>query len=165
MGMGNFKGAKGQSIVKYSNTLPQSVEKRLNRSRCYWVMDSGEPKEACVIWGTDPDTKGLGKGCAWAYPTTLWCKLSKNGWTAVWVVDSSRHKEARVQLHFSGSANVPSWESTLAPPGEYDWSVRMWQRCGLMSNYFFHLLLLWLPCVADADIIFSSCGFFYLLLL
>jgi len=26
-----------------------------------------------------------------------------------------------------------------------------------------HLLLVWLPCVADTDIIFSSCGFFYLL--
>jgi len=28
-------------------------------------------------------------------------------------------------------------ECTLAPPGEYDWSVR--RRCGLMSNYFDHL--------------------------
>ena len=29
---------------------------------------------------------------------------------------------------------------TLAPPGEYDWTVCLWQRCGLMSNYFDHLL-------------------------
>jgi len=29
-----------------------------------------------------------------------------------------------------------------------------------MSNYFDHLL--WLTCVADADIIFLSCGFFLL---
>jgi len=28
----------------------------------------------------------------------------------------------------------------LAPPGEYDWTVRLWQRCGFMSNYFDHLL-------------------------
>jgi len=21
------------------------------------------------------------------------------------------------------------------PPGEYDWTVRVWRRCGLMSNY------------------------------
>jgi len=26
------------------------------------------------------------------------------------------------------------------PPGEYDWTVRLQQRCGLMSNYFDHLL-------------------------
>ena len=30
---------------------------------------------------------------------------------------------------------------TLAPPGEYDWTVRVRRRCGLMSNYFDHLLL------------------------
>jgi len=28
------------------------------------------------------------------------------------------------------------------PPGEYDWTVHVWRRCGLMSNYFDHLLLL-----------------------
>jgi len=31
---------------------------------------------------------------------------------------------------------------TLAPPGKYDWTVRMRRRCGLMSNYFNRLLLL-----------------------
>jgi len=31
---------------------------------------------------------------------------------------------------------------TLAPPGEYDWTVHVRRRCGLMSNYFDHLLLL-----------------------
>ena len=30
----------------------------------------------------------------------------------------------------------------LAPPGEYNWTVRVWWRCSLMSNYFDHLLLL-----------------------
>jgi len=29
---------------------------------------------------------------------------------------------------------------TLAPSAEYDWTVRVWQWCGLMSNYFDHLL-------------------------
>jgi len=32
---------------------------------------------------------------------------------------------------------------TLAPPGEYDWTIHVWQRCGLTSNYFDHLLLLY----------------------
>jgi len=31
-------------------------------------------------------------------------------------------------------------EGTLAPPGEYDWTVRLRRRCGLTSNYFDHLL-------------------------
>jgi len=37
-----------------------------------------------------------------------------------------------------------SWEGTLAPPGEYDLTTRLLRRCGLMSNYFDHLLSLWL---------------------
>jgi len=31
---------------------------------------------------------------------------------------------------------------TLAPPGEYHWIVHVRRRCGLLSNYFDHLLLL-----------------------
>jgi len=32
--------------------------------------------------------------------------------------------------------------STLAPPGEYDWTVRVRRRYFLMSNYFDHLFFL-----------------------
>jgi len=52
-------------------------------------------------------------------------------------------KEAQVQLHSLGGANVPSWEGTLAPPGEYNWTFHLWRQCSLISNYFDHLLLLW----------------------
>ena len=31
---------------------------------------------------------------------------------------------------------------TLAPPEEYDWTIHVRRRCGLMSNYFDHLLFL-----------------------
>jgi len=31
---------------------------------------------------------------------------------------------------------------TLAPPGEYEWTVHVQRRCGLMSNYFDHLFYL-----------------------
>jgi len=31
---------------------------------------------------------------------------------------------------------------TLAPPGKYDWTVRVRQRCRLMSSYSDHLVLL-----------------------
>ena len=52
------------------------------------------------------------------------------------VVDSAGPKEAQVQSYSPGGASVPSHEGTLAPPGEYDWTVRLLGRCGLMSNYF-----------------------------
>jgi len=31
-----------------------------------------------------------------------------------------RPREAQVHLHSPGGANVPTWEGSLAPPGEYD---------------------------------------------
>jgi len=51
-------------------------------------------------------------------------------------------KEAQVQSYSPGGAIVPTWEGTLASPGEYNWTICLWRRCGLMSNYFDHLLLL-----------------------
>ena len=45
-----------------------------------------------------------------------------------------------VQSYLPGGNNVPTWEGTLVPPGEYDWTVGLWQWCNLMSNYFDHLL-------------------------
>jgi len=33
------------------------------------------------------------------------------------------------------------WMRTMAPPGEYDWTVHLRRRFGLLSNYFDHLLL------------------------
>ena len=62
--------------------------------------------------------------------------------TVIWVVYSGAPKEAQVQSYSPGGANVPSWEGTLAPAGEYDWTVCPRRRCGLMSNYLDDLLLL-----------------------
>ena len=51
-------------------------------------------------------------------------------------------KEAQVQLYSPGGANdVPYHVGILAPPGEYDGTVRLRQRCGFMSNYFVHLFV------------------------
>jgi len=91
------------------------------------------------------------------YPMTLCRELCKNSWTdqfAIWVVDSGRPKEAQVKSYLPGGANVPTWEGTLAPPGEYDWIVHLRRRCGLMSNYFDHLLSLcpqlgWSACLLN----------------
>ena len=35
-------------------------------------------------------------------------------------------KKAQVQSYSPGGANVPSHVGTLAPPGEYDWTVHLW---------------------------------------
>jgi len=73
-----------------------------------------------------------------AYSELFYKRSPKNGWTyrfSVWVVDSGGPKEAQVQSYSPGGANV----GTLAPPGEYDWTVCMRRRCGLLPNYFDHL--------------------------
>jgi len=53
------------------------------------------------------------------------CKVSamSSAKMAIWVVDSSGLKEAQVQPYSPGGAIVPTWEGTLAPPGEYDSTV------------------------------------------
>jgi len=41
----------------------------------------------------------------------------------------------------------------LVPPVKYDWTVNVWWQCGLMSNYFDHLLqFIYIPSVI------SHCG-------
>jgi len=60
-------------------------------------------------------------------PLGLWTRIGRR-----------KHKFSHIRQM---GANVPRWESTLAPPGEYNWTVRLWWRCGLMSNYCDHLLL------------------------
>ena len=88
------------------------------------MNSSGPKEEARVRFGPDPHAKGqlLGERHAQACPTTLCRELRKNGWTdrfVVSVVDSGRPKEAQVHSYSPGGANVPSWKSTLASPGEY----------------------------------------------
>jgi len=71
-----------------------------------------------------------------AFLSNLFCReLHKNGWTArnaVSVVDSGGPKEALLCGMHTG----------VAPSGEYQWTVCVRRRCGLLSNYFDHLLLL-----------------------
>jgi len=40
-------------------------------------------------------------------------------------------KEAKIQSYSPGGANVPSCEGTLAPPGAYDFTVRLRRQCAL----------------------------------
>ena len=54
-----LKGGERQPIVKYRDTLWWTVQKWLNWSRCYLVMDSGGPKKACIRWGSRSPCKGV----------------------------------------------------------------------------------------------------------
>jgi len=47
-----------------------------------------------------------------------WLKLK-------WKLQYNKIKDAQVQSYSPGGANVPSWEDTLPPPGEYDWTTRL----------------------------------------
>jgi len=70
-----------------------------------------------------------------AYGKPFYKWSPKNGQTdrfAWWVVDLGGSKQERVQSYLPGGINVPSWEGTLAPTGEYDWTVCQRRRCGLL---------------------------------
>jgi len=60
---------------------------------------------------------------------------------AIWW-SHSRYRDFKERCHGNHFFGFLYMGSTLAPPDKYDWTVRVWRRCGLMSNYFGHLLLL-----------------------
>jgi len=47
---------------------------------------------------------------------------------------------------------IPPWKAVVLEGKFAHLSNVIARRCGLMSNYFDHLF--WLPCIADADILF-----------
>jgi len=96
------------------------------------------PKNHVLRGGTDPPCKGRfsGEMAAHCKVYRLCHELCKNSCTdpdAVWDAESGGSREPCI------------WRGcTLAPPSEYDWTqtVHVQRWCGLMSNYFDHLLLL-----------------------
>jgi len=81
------------------------------------VVDSSGPKDAQV-------QSYLPGGANLPDDTLPWSV--QKWWTdrfAVWVLESGGPKEAQVQSYSPGGANVPSWEDTLPPPDEYDWTI------------------------------------------
>jgi len=95
-----------------------------------------------------PHGKGqfLGKGAPivkyrdflpWAVQKRLNRSICRFGCGLGWAEGSTT---VQVQLYSPVGASVPSWEGTLVLPGKYNWTIRLRRRCGLMSNYFDHLL-------------------------
>jgi len=60
----------------------------------------------------------------------------RNAWQSIYSKQLSRS-----QNWYSANCGVLHG-CTLAPPGEDDWTVHVRWRCGLVSDYFDHLLLL-----------------------
>jgi len=137
-GKGQFWG-KGQPIVKYRDTLPWAVQEQLNQLRCrlgYWL---GWAKEACIRWGPDPSSEGtIHKGkympgmpndtLPWAVQKWLNRSICRLGYglRLAW----REHKRNRIRQL-----------KPMYPHGRtHLHTVRLQQRCGLMSNYFDHLL-------------------------
>ena len=104
-----------------------------------WVMDSGGLKR--VLDGTQiPHAKGAITGghdmpydtLPWAIHKWLHRSISRLSCGLGWAKGSTSSIVFAIAFH----------EGTLAPPDEYDCTDRVRRRCGLMSNYFDHLLLL-----------------------
>ena len=127
MGMGNKRG-NWCPIVKYRNTRQSSVQKWLNQLRCRlgcglgWFKGTMHQMEVQI-----PPFEGaiLGKGAS----------ILKY---LVWAVQKWLNRLICCLGY------VPGWaEGTLVPPGKYNWTICLRQWCGLMSNYFDHLLPRW----------------------
>ena len=101
-----------------------SRKKWLNQSRCCLGWGLRWPKEPCIRWRSRSPCEGRGEGRPivkyrdvrpWAVQKWL------NHWDAVMDLDLGAYI---------------GWGCTLAPPGKYHWTVHVWWRCGLLSNYF-----------------------------
>jgi len=111
--------------VAWSVCQSVTVEKNgLTNRDAVWVEDSGGPKEPCIRWRSRSPWEGRGEGRPivkyrdvrpWAVQKWL------NHWDAVMDLDLGAYI---------------GWGCTLAPPGKYHWTVHVWWRCGLLSNYF-----------------------------
>ena len=102
-----------------------------------WVEDSGGPKEPCIGWGS---RLPRGKGQFWG---------RRKGWPVVKYMDTlpwavqTQLNQSKCCLGFGlGWVHGSMYKvgCTLAPTGEYHWTVRVPWRCSLLSNYYEHLL-------------------------
>ena len=100
-----------------------------------------------------------------AMATTFWLSMGYNFgcMTASNTLFDSSYQMKTVDFEVLRDVGMATifWLSIYGVHIDATWRLRLnrrvRRRCGLMSNYFDHLL--WPPCVADADIIFLSSFF------
>jgi len=110
------------------------------------VFDGGpDPHGKGQFWGIGApylltySLLSIGTFCRELYKTAELIDLQFGLWA--WVDRSP--KDAHVQLYSPKGDNVPLWEDTLPPPGEYDWTIRLRGRCALcqitLTNVIFFM--------------------------
>jgi len=124
------------------------MQKRLNWSRCHLGWGLGWAKGTTCLLGVQiPYEKGQfwEKGSPivkyrdflpWAVQKWLNWSICCLGCGLGWTEGSTS------SIVFNRWCQCAHMGGTLAPPGEYDWTLRLQQQSGLMLNYFYHMLLL-----------------------
>jgi len=104
----------------------------------------------------------------WIFGTSLIATLCRdlcnNGWTewdAVRFMDLGGPKEVQVQSYLPVAPMcLQSLEGILAQPGEYDWTVRWWWWCGVMSialSTCCYVRCAWMSCYcADIELVYNA---------
>ena len=108
------------------------LDSGMHRNAVRWADLCG-PAEPFVRCRSRPSQQGAIYG-RFAYGITSGWACSAHGWTVKKRLDWSR---ALWWTYFCEPKEpCITWGCTLAPPGEYDWTIRARWRYGLRSNYF-----------------------------
>jgi len=126
---------KGSLIVKYRKFLPWAAQKQLNRLTCHlgcglWWAKGSASSILFARWHQRTRQRSTVSCAKTAEPIDLPFGL----WTRV---VRRKHKFNHIR---QVAPMCPYGNAHLAPPSKYDWTICLWRRCGLMSNYFDHLL-------------------------
>jgi len=121
-----------------------ALQEWLHRSRCRLGCGLGWAQGIVLDGVPGPNAKGQ----FWdkEVPTVKcrdllqWGVQKRLNWSICCLGCGLRSAEGNtILIAFTRWCQCPSWEFSLAPPVEYDWTVRLRRWCGLMSNYFDHL--------------------------
>ena len=152
MRIGNFEGRKGHPFVKYMDTLCGELCKTAERTQMPFGLWARMGQRNRVRWGSSG-----AEGCFFLWHpilgrNLLQLALCERQRLSDWLWRGFECSADRMQILLIYSApkgrcmatifGFLYTRCTLAPPGQCDWTVRVRRRCGLMSNYFDHLLLL-----------------------
>ena len=145
IGMDNFKG-RGTAHCKvwqHSAVISAKMAELIEMPFGLWawmgsrnhVLDGVHiPHWKGQFWGKGAPTAKYRDFLPWAVQKwlnqSIWRFCCRLGW---------KYKFNRIR---QVAPICPYGGGLLAPPAEYDWTIHLRRRCGLMSNYFDHLLLL-----------------------